>query len=434
MYIYSNYHLGWRHIFSNIYDLILGFAKGDQSKNIKQFWKYKTQTDNDMFITYSCRSAFDLLLSALNLEKDAEIIFTSLTIRNMVNFAEHHGLKVVPLDIDIKTTNPLFDQLDNCLSSKTRLIVLTHLFGIRISPEVIAEITRRVKDYNKNIIVVEDIAQSFYCLNGTSNTHKHPNTDVGLYSFGTSKTFSSIKGGILEINPNLNLSEGVNSILNSWPVVPRKKTYNDILVTSIGLMLSVPWITNIFTQILSGLFSMDFETFINRYFTAYPTRSNSKGCEDFTKIVEKTRYRPCYATLNLMYNRFITMSKDQSLNIKGNIGRFVCNSLKDVDQITIPGRDIVDRNYWIFSICIHDNKVEPLQKLLIKKGFGVSRTATTFGTVDNFITDKSSPRYKKPVNAVNFVNNVLYIPVTDAISIDKASEMTNLIRQYFNKE
>jgi hypothetical protein len=53
-------------------------------------------------VTLSVRTAFDLFLRSLRLPPGSEIIFSSVNIKDMLLIAKHHGLVVVPLDVDLK--------------------------------------------------------------------------------------------------------------------------------------------------------------------------------------------------------------------------------------------------------------------------------------------------------------------------------------------
>ena len=428
MYIFSNYHLNLSHLLFKFTILFFQNKEYYRTKYIDKIENLWSDSKNYLTVCYSCRSAFDLLLNSLHFEPGSEIIFTALTIRNMVNFAEYYGLKVLPWDIDISTTYPKLDQLERLLSPQTRVVVITHLFGIKIPNEIMSLIVNKIRAYNSNIIIVEDLAQCFYEL----KDNKHQQTDVALYSFGTSKTFTAIKGGVLETN-NCKLNLKIKEKLQQFPVISRSQTFKDLLTTSLGLFLSLPLIMGITSQILKWIGS-DFETFIKKYFTAYPTKLNKEGKEDFEQIVRKVRFQPSIATLALLTKRLENLSSsiDQPLQDKQKRGRYACKLLKQIPEVIVPGGQIENRNYWIFSVYFvsPNSNLFRLKEKLVQSGFGVSFTATTFGCVDQFVTDKTSSRYISPREAVSYINNVLYLPIISNIPENKIQEMVHIIQQH----
>ena len=109
----------------------------------------------DGIVCLSVRSGFELLLDALELEAGDEIAFSAITHPDMVRIAEARGLRVLPVDLDLKSLEPDSQALERALGPSTRLIVVAHLFGGLARLGQVAEIARR-----QEIVVVEDCAQS----------------------------------------------------------------------------------------------------------------------------------------------------------------------------------------------------------------------------------------------------------------------------------
>ena len=55
---------------------------------------------------FSIRTALDAFLSVMNFPAGSEVIFTAINIPDMVSVVENHGLKVVPVDLDLDTLAP----------------------------------------------------------------------------------------------------------------------------------------------------------------------------------------------------------------------------------------------------------------------------------------------------------------------------------------
>ncbi len=162
----------------------------------------------------SVRTAWDLLLRALALPPGSEVLMTGVTIPDMVKIARRHGLLPVPMDLDPLTLAPSLEDLHAALegpssssSSKgsprllsPRLLVLTHLFGARIPPRLLAPLVAMAR--GKGLLVVEDCAQALFpsWASASSAQASEGQADVSFYSFGTIKTATALGGGVMVLH------------------------------------------------------------------------------------------------------------------------------------------------------------------------------------------------------------------------------------------
>src|SRR5207248_7588592 len=105
------------------------------------------------------RMAFYYILKALDLPAGSEIIFPSLTFWVVPELARAAGLTVVFADVDPRTFNMDPDSVERLVTSKTRAIVPTHLYGLPCDMDRLMVIAERHK-----LIVVEDCAHSLGAL------------------------------------------------------------------------------------------------------------------------------------------------------------------------------------------------------------------------------------------------------------------------------
>ena len=119
---------------------------------IESLWS----ADHDTIACLTVRSAFDLFLRAKQWDSGDEIIFSALTVSDMPHIARQHGLQPVPLDIDPLTTAWDDRALEQLIGSRTRAIVLAHLFGARVDVEPAVAVALR-----HGVAVVEDCAQAY---------------------------------------------------------------------------------------------------------------------------------------------------------------------------------------------------------------------------------------------------------------------------------
>src|SRR5262249_57045178 len=97
------------------------------------------------------RMAFYYILKALDLPAGSEIIFPSLTFWVIPELARAAGLAVVFADVDPRTFNIDPDSVERLVTSRTRAIVPTHLYGLpcdmdRIMAIAAAPPPRRARD------------------------------------------------------------------------------------------------------------------------------------------------------------------------------------------------------------------------------------------------------------------------------------------------
>ena len=104
------------------------------------------------------------------------------------------GAKIVWADIDPKTWVVTAQTLETCITSKTKAIVIVHLYGLPCEMDAIVELCRR-----NNIILIEDCAQAI----GAYYKDKQVGSfgDFGCFSFHGAKNISTLgEGGVLTVN------------------------------------------------------------------------------------------------------------------------------------------------------------------------------------------------------------------------------------------
>ena len=89
------------------------------------------------------RMAFYYILKAFNFPAGSEIIFPSLTFWVVPELARAAGLTVVFADVDPQTFNLDPDSVERVITSRTRVIVPTHLYGLPCDMDRILDIASR---------------------------------------------------------------------------------------------------------------------------------------------------------------------------------------------------------------------------------------------------------------------------------------------------
>ena len=149
-------------------------------------------------------TALHLALLALSIGKDDEVLVSTLT--NMATFFAvlYQGAKPIPIDIEDDTFNVDAAQLESKISSRTKAILVVHLFGHPVDMDAVMAIAKKY-----NLYVIEDCAQA----HGATYKGKKVGSigDVGCFSFYANKIITTGEGGMITTN-NANLAERARSL------------------------------------------------------------------------------------------------------------------------------------------------------------------------------------------------------------------------------
>lgn len=144
-----------------------------------------------------CANGSDALyiaLLALDIKPEDEVIVPAFTYVATAEAVTQIGATPVFADINIDTFNICVHDLEKKITSKTKAIIVVHLYGQACQMDEIMELARK-----HDIKVIEDTAQAF----GTSYNENSAGTlaDVGTYSFYPTKNFSCAgDGGMMTTN------------------------------------------------------------------------------------------------------------------------------------------------------------------------------------------------------------------------------------------
>lgn len=136
-------------------------------------------------------AGFFALLKALRLTQ-AEIIVPAYTCRLVPDVVVTTGNIPVFADIDLADYNMDLSALKSAITTKTKAIVATYMFGYPTNIDAIREIAN-----NEQIVIVEDAAQAFL---GSTCGLGGLRGDVGLFSFGPGKPLFTLRGGVIVTN------------------------------------------------------------------------------------------------------------------------------------------------------------------------------------------------------------------------------------------
>jgi len=146
-----------------------------------------------VFLFESGRTCLYAILSSLKLSKNDEVLVQAYTCVAVPEPILWCGLRPVYVDCDEETLNMSVDDLENKITSRSKVLIIQHTFG---NP---ADLDRLISVAGKHhLFVIEDCAHAL----GSRYHEKAVGTygDAAFFSFGRDKVISSVFGGALAIN------------------------------------------------------------------------------------------------------------------------------------------------------------------------------------------------------------------------------------------
>ena len=160
--------------------------------------------------------ALKLAIKMLGLKKNDEILVQGNTFIGSILGASELDINIKLIDIDENTYMIDINKLEENISSKTKAIIIVHLYGICPNMDKILEISKKF-----NLYLIEDCAQAHGCY--YKNKCVGSIGDVGCFSFYPSKNLGACgDGGAITTN-NENLYKKIN-IWKNWGA--EKKYYH----------------------------------------------------------------------------------------------------------------------------------------------------------------------------------------------------------------
>ena len=185
----------------------------------------------------SGRSAFQLALEALGLDKGAEIIFPVFTFPVMPLVAKLLGFQPVFCDVDPKTYNSGPAHIEKKISDKTGAILATHLFGQPCPIRPIADLTQQ-----RRIRLLEDCAHA--CGVRVDGRQVGTFGDIGVFSFAEGKNMPCFGGGAIATS-NDEIAQRAARILSEVPMPTGDTITKKAFAIWIKWLLTRPWVFGI---------------------------------------------------------------------------------------------------------------------------------------------------------------------------------------------
>ncbi len=373
--------------------------------------------DKQVIVTFSVRTAFDLLLQSLQFPTDSEVLMSAITIKNMIEIIKVNGLIPVPVDICIERCEPSLAQLEKLVSAKTKIFLITHLFGTVIDLHPYVEFCQK-----HNLILIEDCAQAFT----GSKYYGHPQADISFFSFGSIKSSTALGGGISLIKKELqnninnqNIAEKIQELQKQYP--QKSELWFFIRVWKYLLLksLSIPWIYYLLIQTLKIL-SKDLDSTINA-----TTRGFSQG-----NLLVKIRYLPPHHLVHFLAYRLRKCEENKCQDFCDRVEtaqHFLAILQPSIKKIIFPGIEANYHSFWLFPIIV--TQPEILMMKLRDRNFDVTRGTTSLTVSES---PASSSNYPSLENAKYLMEHVLFLPISSKVPKIELERLVSILSKEIN--
>ena len=356
--------------------------------------------EEDGMVCLSVRTAWDLWLRASGLREGDEVLASAVTHPEMARIARLNGIRVVPVDLDPETLAPRAGALEAALTSRTRAVLVAHLFGGRVDLGPIAGFCAE-----HGLPLVEDCAQAFMGPDGVGRSE----ADVSMYSFGTLKTATAFGGALLRVRDGTVLAR-MRASEASYPAQGRGEYVGRLLKGLLLLGASGPRVYGLLVGGVAWL-GMDLDAVLNA-----ATKSHPAGVSD-GELLGKIRRRPPSSLLALLCRRLERFDQEK-LAARAAAGERLSNAL--APYILKPGVGCSGLTHWLFPVMVHDP--EGMVEILRKRGFDASRATSSIAAVP---PPRGAP---EPVEAVRMMAGIVFLPAPYGLTrkdLDRLAKTVN---------
>ena len=216
---------------------------GPRTKKLEQQISEFVHTDKTVCLN-SATASMEMVLHLLGVGPGDEVIVPAYTYTATASVVTHVGAKLVMVDSQKDSVEMDYDQLEEAITEKTKVIVPVDLGGIVADYDRVFEIVERKKalfrpsnDLQKKfgrIVVSGDCAHSFGAWKNVSQKSQKMMAgeiaDFSSFSFHAVKNFTTAEGGAMTWNLPFG-NDNVDLNVDYFPTVPKKEgeTWNELL-------------------------------------------------------------------------------------------------------------------------------------------------------------------------------------------------------------
>ena len=374
MWIRLRFDIATRDLASGMLACCLPLRRESLEQQAEQHWSKVGRS----VVCLSVRSGFDLLLSSLRLPRGSEVLMSALTVPDMERIAQHHGLVPVPVDLIRDGCTPALDSLQLAVTSKTRVLVIAHLFGTRVDMDPILDFARR-----HNLFVIEDCAQAFH----GDQYQGHTDTDAALFSFGPIKSATALGGGVIQLK-SADLAGRLREIQHSYHEQSRRSYFCRLAKYSVFKLLASRPLLSLIARGCRVL-SVDLDRLVSGAARNFPAEN----------LVDHLRQQPSAPLLKMLLRRWRGYDAGR-LQQRMKNGQLLAECLEH--------RGVLDHqasfnNFWVFPILVDD----PAGVVALMRSLGFDATSRTRLTV---VAPPDDRPELEPLNAAWTLARIVFLP------------------------
>jgi perosamine synthetase len=402
----------------NFFDLFETFKNStfkkvqDERQTILEYQKAvsKYLGSDSAYVVPSARLGLYLILKSMGIGKGDEVLLPAWTYFAVPSILVFCGIKPVFIDIDPRNCNMDIEGIEKAITNKTKAIIVTHLYGLPMDMERISEIAIK-----HGIQVIEDCAQSFGANYGEKKTGSFGK--ASFYSFGLTKNYSTINGGLIAFN-DPDTPKHIDNELKSFE--PRKKfgLLKDIVKGFIMKSGTNPFIYSLSAYLWIRLYQQLFKSdIVDIVFDEKPFAINSISPASYKSNLN-------YAQAELGFSLLKVVDKANML--RHTNGLKLSMLLEKLDKIKIVNNPVKSYNIYL-SFPIQYREPFKLKAFLIKKGID-----STSGFIRNNPTlYLFKDYYRECPNAERLEKEILHLPIYSSLSDDQIMFIADSVKEFF---
>ena len=332
--------------------------KVQQGPAVEEFYKKFGQWlgTPHVFGASSGRTAFQLALESLNLEKGAEIIFPVFTFPVIPMAAKMLGYKPVFCDVDPRTYNSGPEHIEPQITEKTGAILATHLFGQPCPIRPIAELARQ-----RNVRLLEDCAHA--CGVRIEGQRAGTFGDIGIFSFAEGKNMPCFGGGAI-VTSDEEIAGRAENILPGSPIAEKDA------ITKKALSIWVMWLLT--RPFIFGMTA--YQALRLKLLLGQPLMDSAVGDDLLEKFKNSnpriSRLSNLQAAIGLLQlNHIDAFNEGARQN-----ARLLTENLGEIPGIKTPDAIEGDHIYVYYPLTVDPDRRDDLRHYLLKRGFDTKTT------------------------------------------------------------
>lgn len=342
------------------------------------------------------------ILESLNLEKGDEVIVPAFTYFAVPAAVIKLGLRPVFVDIDPENFNLHVQKIEESITEKTKVVIVTHLCGFVYKLDKIINIARR-----HNLKVIEDCAQAL----GAEYKNKKVGSwgDAAYFTFGITKNFTTLGGGMVVTDSDA-LARALRKKINNILCINRKILFFRLFK---GYLMKIATVSPFFSVIY---YIMRFFSFFNIDILDFIFREKEAPLKE---LPMNGQMNDIQAELGVMQLDAV----DRKNEVTMNMGIELYRGLKGMPDIRIPLLEKEAKN--IFSGCpilVKDKR--RIRNQLLRMGIdtsgGYMQDCSKLGLFEEFKRDC--------VNASRAERQILYLPVYSELSLADLGYIKEVMR------